>query len=103
MTERRSKLNCWEFKQCGRQPGGVNEQGMGRCPAATEVRLDDVHEGVNAGRACWIIAGTLCKGKVQGTFAQKFSNCQECDFYKHVKSEEGARFELSASLLRKLR
>jgi hypothetical protein len=61
-----------------------------------------VHEGVNAGRACWIVAGTLCKGEVQGTFAQKFKNCRECDFYISVREEEGPHFGLSAVLLAKL-
>ena len=28
------------------------------------------------------VAGTLCGGKVQGTFALKLGNCQKCDFYK---------------------
>lgn len=26
------KFNCWEFKQCGREPGGANSQ-LGSCPA----------------------------------------------------------------------
>jgi len=67
-----------------------------------EESLDAVHDGVNAGRTCWIVAGTLCKGEVQGTFAQKFSNCKECDFYISVREEEGTSFELSAVLLARL-
>jgi len=102
MPQRRSKLNCWEFKRCGRQPGGIHELDLGRCPATKEESLDGVHDGVNAGRACWIVAGTLCKGELQGTFAQKFKNCKECDFYISVREEEGANFGLSAVLLAKL-
>lgn len=48
------------------------------------------------------MAGTLCKGEVQGTFAQKYKNCEICDFYKMVKQEEFPRFTLSAVLMRKL-
>jgi len=102
MGQRKSKLNCWEFKRCGRQPGGIHEQDLGRCPATMEERLDGVHEGVNAGRACWIVAGTLCKGEIQGTFAQKFNNCKECDFYISVHDEEGTHFALSGMLLGRL-
>ena len=102
MAQRKSKLNCWEFKRCGRQAGGIHEQDLGRCPATMEESLDAVHDGVNAGRTCWIVAGTLCKGEVQGTFAQKFSNCKECDFYISVREEEGTSFELSAVLLARL-
>ncbi|GBE00072.1 hypothetical protein BMS3Abin07_02118 [bacterium BMS3Abin07] len=52
MRERQSKLNCWEFKRCGRQPGGEHEIDLGVCPATVEGRLDGVHDGVTAGRAC---------------------------------------------------
>ncbi len=100
--ERRSKLNCWEFKNCGRQPQGAKVRELGLCPASVEHALDDVHEGTNAGRACWIISGTFCQGQVQGTFAQKFKNCEKCDFYQMVRKEEGPDFVLSAVLLPKL-
>lgn len=103
MTERKSKLNCWEFKKCGRQPGGIHSREFGICPATTEERLDGAHDGVNGGRACWIIAGTFCKGEVQGTFAQKFKNCEICDFYQNVKEGEYPYFQLSAILLAKLK
>jgi hypothetical protein len=98
----KKKLNCWEFKKCGRQPGGEHVHDLGICPATEEKRLDGAHEGTNAGRACWVMAGTLCKGEVQGTFAQKYKNCEICDFYKMVKQEEFPRFTLSAVLMRKL-
>ncbi|MDH4164450.1 MAG: hypothetical protein OEW15_17440 [Nitrospirota bacterium] len=39
---------------------------MGLCPAAAEEALDGVHDGTNAGRSCWVVAGTLCKDSVQG-------------------------------------
>ncbi len=97
------KLNCWEFKKCGRQPEGPHVQDMGLCPASTEEALDGTHDGVNAGRACWVVAGTYCKGQVQGAFAQKFKNCEACDFYKLVRSEERFRFTLSAVLLARVR
>jgi len=75
------KINCWEFKKCGRQPGGSCERDLGLCPATVESRLDGVHEGKNAGRACWVVSGTLCKGEVLGTFAKKYKNCELCDFF----------------------
>ena len=96
------KINCWEFKKCGREPGGEHVHDLGICPATGEERLNGVHGGVNAGRSCWVIAGTLCKGEVQGTFAHKYKSCEACDFYKKVKSEEFTRFTLSALLLKKI-
>lgn len=94
-----SKQNCWEYKKCGRQPQGANVKELGVCPATVEARLDGVHDGVNSGRSCWVVAGTYCKGEVQGSFAQKYHNCSACDFYKAVKEEEGSSFTLSAVLL----
>ena len=26
------KRNCWEVKQCGREPGGTHEKDLGICP-----------------------------------------------------------------------
>ncbi len=97
------KQNCWEFKQCGREQGGNNVHSLGVCPAATELRLNGIHGGKNAGRACWVIAGTLCGGTVQGTFGLKYKNCEVCDFYKSAKVEEKSEFQLSPLLLNKLR
>ncbi len=98
-----TKLNCWEFTKCGRQPGGSHEHDLGVCPAAVDKRLDGVHGGINAGRACWVVAGTMCDGKVQGSFVKKYDNCQACNFFKSVKKQEGASFELSIVLLNKLK
>ena len=83
-----ANLNCWQVKACGREPGGRNERELGACPASTERRLDGVHGGTNGGRACWLIAGTLCKGEVQGTHAKKISTCKDCEFAKQVFKEE---------------
>jgi hypothetical protein len=97
-----AKLNCWEVKKCGRQPGGENVSAMGICPAATNVKLDGVHYGKKAGRACWVVAGTLCDGQVQGTFAIKYHDCSRCDFYLNVKEEEEAAkdFQPTTALIR---
>jgi len=64
-------MNCWEFKKCGREKGGSKVAEFGVCPAYP-----------NNGTSCAKIAGTLCGGQVQGSFAQKVSNCMQCDFYK---------------------
>lgn len=86
------KKNCWEFKQCGREFGGINAKELGVCPAAIERKFDGIHCGHNAGRACWAITGTLCGNEIQGTFAKKLKSCVECDFYKAVKEEESNNF-----------
>jgi hypothetical protein len=93
------KLNCWEAKQCGREPGGHKSREFGICPSSVETRLGGIHGGKNAGRACWVIAGTMCGGKEQGSFAQKYHNCEKCDFYLQVRREEEGNFVLSVNML----
>lgn len=97
-----SKQNCWEFEKCGRQPGGERTD-LGICPAAVEKKLSGAHGGTNAGRACWVVAGTLCGGEVQGTFAKKYKNCEQCAFYQQVQKEEGPSYKLAIALLQKMR
>lgn len=67
---------------------------LGVCSASTDVKNAATNGGMAAGRFCWKVAGTLCGGKVQGTYADKMMNCSVCDFYKAVKSEEGAAFKM---------
>ncbi len=95
-----SKKNCWEYKGCKRGPGAPADR---ICPAATNRRLDGMHGGHNAGRCCWVVAGTYCEGEVQGSFATKYSSCSECDFYALMKEEEASKFNLAPLLLAKLK
>jgi len=86
--ETSKKLNCWEYKKCERQPGGQKVAELGICPATISQELDGAHGGKNAGRACWVVAGSLCGGKIQGTYAMKLHNCWRCEFMNSVKREE---------------
>ncbi len=82
------KKNCWEYKGCGREPGGAKVAEFGICPVAVHEEFEGVHGGTKAGRACWVVAGSLCGGKVQGTYAEKLNSCWRCDFMNAVKQEE---------------
>jgi signal transduction histidine kinase len=70
--EELARTPCWEYMKCGRD---VNSEA--KCPAYP-----------NFGRVCWVVAGTFCEGKVQGTFAQKYEDCRKCDFYQRVVKRE---------------
>jgi len=96
-------MNCWEFMKCGRQVTGSKASELGVCPASTERKLHGVNSSLNAGRACWALTGTLCGGKVQGTYAMKLHNCLECDFYKLVRKEEGANFQSGGKIRKALK
>jgi hypothetical protein len=63
-------LKCWEYMACGREEGGANVKELGVCPAYPVF-----------GRVCAKIAGTFCKGEIQGYYAQKLKDCKVCDFY----------------------
>ena len=86
--ESMARVNCWEFKNCGREVGGNKANDLGVCPASNDSSTNGVNSGKNGGRSCWAIAGTLCGGKVQGMFAEKLANCSTCDFYSKVLNEE---------------
>jgi len=79
--------------------GGAKVNEMGVCPSATAKKYHGVHEGTHAGRACWVVAGTYCKDRVQGSFADKHKECFQCDFYELVKQQEKGKFVLTATLL----
>lgn len=98
-----TKLNCWEFKNCGREPGGDQVEKMGLCPASVEKRVAGVNAGSNGGRACWAIPGTFCGWMLNGTYSDKITNCQNCKFYQLVEIEEGSNFVSRMEILDKLR
>ncbi len=102
ITKEKLKINCWEHKKCGREPGGAKVEELGVCPATTDIKFHGVHGGKNAGRACWVIAGSMCGGKIHGTFAQKYGDCSKCDFFKELKEEEGADYIFPSILLIKI-
>lgn len=83
-----SRMNCWEFFDCGREPNGKRTRELGVCPAAAKEELDTVNDGKNGGRSCWAVAGTLCEGEVQGSYAQKLGNCLKCDFHAFVRGQQ---------------
>ena len=54
--------NCWVVKKC--PPKRRKE-----CPAYE----------YKAGRFCWLINGTVCKGKPQKSWKEKMKICRECE------------------------
>ena len=64
-------MNCWEFKNCGREEGGTKVVEFGQCPAYPD-----------KGKSCARVAGTFCGGTVQGSFALKLASCLKCEYYQ---------------------
>ena len=79
------KLNCWQFRNCGRGPGGLLVETLGLCPAATTMKFDGTNHGTAAGRYCWKIAkGTPSESGLRGCTGL----CRSCEFYTRVVVEE---------------
>jgi hypothetical protein len=92
-------VNCWEFKKCGREPGGRLAEQEGVCPAAVYDAADGYLGGVNGGCACAFIAGTFCEEVLQGTYRDKSKDCWDCEFYRVLRREYGAAFSMPAFAL----
>jgi hypothetical protein len=56
---------CWVVRNC---PADVKE----KCPAWE----------FQAGNLCWFINGTICHGKVQGTWQRKMKTCRKCEVFR---------------------
>jgi hypothetical protein len=84
------KINCWEFKKCGREPEGFNTSELGVCEVSTYEVLDGIHGGMNAGRCCWVIYGACYTHTERPkSFSEHTERCSKCDFYALVhKTEE---------------
>ncbi len=63
--ENQSLVRCWEIKKCK-----YNE-----C----------VSYGNESNLRCWEVAGTFCRGVVQGKFAQKLLDCRKCEVYQSAR------------------
>nr|MBN2277067.1 hypothetical protein [candidate division Zixibacteria bacterium] len=86
------KLNCWEFRNCGLEPGGVLTGIYGTCKVAQVMKLDGINGGRGAGRACWMVnhSGShedhpICRNSRQ--------SCYLCEFYLRVENEENHKID----------
>ena len=57
---------CWEVKKCENTA----------CPSYQN------HRNLR----CWEVAGTRCRGKAQGRFEQKLSDCSLCEVYRRARA-----------------
>ncbi len=80
------RLNCWEFKNCGREKGGLMVATLGECPVASAMHCDGLNNGMAAGRSCWTVNGTGHRfNRVEKVTV---NSCHVCEFYKRVVNEE---------------
>jgi len=81
------KLNCWEYRNCGMEPGGIFAKIYGACPVPAMMKLDGVNGGRGAGRACWIAINDASAPRPSVCRSSRLS-CHSCEFFKRVHCEE---------------
>ncbi len=85
----KDKINCWEFKECGREPGGNNISELGVCAVSTHEKLNGIHGGINVGRCCWVLLNAcFTKTERPKNFNEHTARCSKCDFYTLVYESE---------------
>ena len=65
--EGNKNMQCWNYNNCGHGKDSL-------CPAVDE----------KAGRTCWLVAKTLCGGKVHGKHTERIKSCEGCSFYIYI-------------------
>lgn len=61
-----ARLHCWEIKNCARV----------ECPSFHDIDS-----------RCWLMAGTLCEGEIQGDFAKKYRSCFGCEVLGRLEED----------------
>ncbi len=74
-------INCWEFFNCGREPGGLRAEELGVCPVAIDLSKDGINEGRAAGRCCWETTDG------NNHHVSQSASCASCAFRKRVSFE----------------
>ena len=69
-----SPVPCWKVEKCG----------MKNCPAYKKTDIP-----------CWYVTGTMCKGGIQGTYAQKIEECKKCKVYNSYVGDEIEKLAIS--------
>jgi hypothetical protein len=83
-TVNKIESHCWEINNCDDE----------NCPAYK-----------NEDGRCWLTAGTMCGGKTQRKFVEKYVFCTECHVYQNAIGENRVRKlrELTLALIHSLR
>lgn len=73
-------IRCYEYMKCGRELGGRHVEEFGYCPAA-----------LAPDNNCWLVAGTMCSGTIEGSYAQKIDTCIICAYYNKMQEYNAKR------------
>ncbi len=81
------KINCWEFRNCGMEPGGIFARLHGECKVPKSMKYDGVNGGRAAGRTCWLVMNDS-NHRCSKYCLHSRQSCTNCEFYIRVMAEE---------------
>ena len=88
------KQNCWQYHydKCN------SDFSKCPCPAKNAKYLNEINDGENGGRCCWMIPGTLCC--IDNKPLDKYNKCNKCEFYNIVLTEQSieGKLELNSNI-----
>ena len=67
-------IPCWKIKKCNKKD-------------CISYESKDI--------PCWYVTGTMCKGGIQGTYAQKIEECKKCKVYNSYVGDEIEKLAIS--------
>ncbi|MCI5148900.1 MAG: hypothetical protein D3916_05850 [Candidatus Electrothrix sp. MAN1_4] len=76
-----SKIDCWEFKKCGREPGGKNIEKYGLCSLVVSLEDNKINNKRNGERLCWSLRESACEGIMRECCVNEIKECRQCTFY----------------------
>ena len=63
----------------------ITQNGLkSRCHIINDCKETHCPAYKNASGRCWLIAGTMCNGKPQGKFAEKYGSCTRCKAFQDL-------------------
>jgi hypothetical protein len=78
--------NCWEHMECGREPGGKNQDSLGVCPVTKYHLADGFFCGRDGGGGCAFIVGSFSPGEFEDQCGAN-RDCKKCRYYLHMTSK----------------
>lgn len=85
----RERINELMLGTAGRRSRNTafTDPGLGTCWQQLGCEKEDCPAYGQEHARCWLIAGTFCRGEVQGQFARKLKDCRLCEVYQMATAD----------------
>lgn len=68
-------------------PTDLEDEGLATCWRTLDCDYEECPVYGRETARCWLIAGTFCRGEVQGKFAKKLQDCRLCEVYQQATDD----------------